>query len=73
MRIKQLEGSQRIIFLSKEHQDYNEQITINEFKAALSQCINTAPCLDGINYEMIRNLKDLGTNLLLTLYNRIWL
>ena len=73
MRIKQLEESQPIDFLSNDHQDYNEPITLNEFKSALSQCRNTAPGLDGINYEMIRNLNDSATNLLLTLYNRVWL
>ena len=52
--------------------DYNKDFSLFELNHALTQCKNTAPGEDLINYEMIKQLPDIGKIRLLELYNRSW-
>ena len=59
-------------FVTNEEKEYNEEITVAEYKAALAQCKDTAPGLDKICYQMLRHLNDSAVEFLLRLYNKIW-
>lgn len=51
---------------------YNSPFSMFELKYALSECKNSAPGPDNIQYEHIKHLNSNGFVNLLNIYNRIW-
>ncbi|GBN07213.1 hypothetical protein AVEN_204121-1 [Araneus ventricosus] len=45
---------------------------MHELKDALNKSHPTSPGLDGIHYNMLKNLSENSLNSILTLFNRIW-
>jgi ribonuclease HI/exonuclease III len=59
---------------NEDAEKLNEQFQPHELRAAIDRCKNhTAPGLDSITYEMIKNLPEKMENLLLAIYNRLFI
>ena len=71
--VKEHTERQRISFQSNENSEYNACISFKELTDALSQCKDTAPGLDGIQYVVLRHLSDSACAFLLGIYNKVWL
>ena len=59
-------------FSSNNREDYNNKISSSELKYSLMKCSNSAPGEDGIHYQMLKNLSESATALLLHIFNHIY-
>ena len=54
------------------NEPYNLEFTLDDLTRALSLSHNSAPGPDDVHYEMLRHLPTESLNLLLNLFNEIW-
>lgn len=66
-----LEPEIALDFLTNSTEPYNAPFTIEEFESALRSSKNSAPGIDTIPYEFIRQL-DAEKHIILKLFNKIW-
>ena len=59
-------------FNTTKHFDYNNEISKEEFHAALGRCQDKAPGEDQISYSMISNLSQSAQMFLLFIFNQIY-
>jgi hypothetical protein len=69
---KRLAERRPLSFTGGENENYNAQLTITEYRSALSTCGNTAAGPDGVHYSMLKNVTDATSDYILDLFNRIW-
>lgn len=73
IRIKQ-RTEERTIKPTNSHRNiYDDPFTMIELQEALDTCKDTSPGPDGIHYLMIKNLPRKGKEILLRIYNDIWM
>uniref|UniRef100_A0A2P2I3D6 RNA-directed DNA polymerase from transposon X-element n=1 Tax=Hirondellea gigas TaxID=1518452 RepID=A0A2P2I3D6_9CRUS len=73
LRIKRAQELIPLDFNTRRKEEYNDEIHVNELRSALKTCHNTAPGKDGIHYAMLKNLSDGAIEMLLVVYNRVFL
>ena len=69
---KLLEDRKPVTFTPSGTPSYNQFFSIEELKAALSECSDSAPGEDRITFSMLKNLQDEALHTLLCIYNKIW-
>ena len=63
----------KINFNSENNEPYNETITLNELKSAIEKSHDSAVGPDEVHYSFLRQLPSKSLDLLLKLYNKIWI
>ena len=62
----------RINFNSRNNEEYNAPITMNELLGALRSCTDSAPGADLITYSMLKHMHHTCKQFLLQIINKIW-
>ena len=70
--IRRNEESHPLIFVGRNQETYNDEISLPELHAALRTTKNTACGSDGIYYQMIKNLPVQTLQFLLRIFNNCW-
>lgn len=71
-RYRRTQEERIVNFNTNQYRSYNEQITANEIKYALSNANETSPGEDGITYSMIKHAHGTMLEVILKMFNRIY-
>ena len=69
---KSIREAKPIDFSSEEYFSYNENFSMDELKACLADCSNTAPGEDNISFEMLKHVHENSLFYLLDFYNNLF-
>ena len=72
-RIKSKEEKKPLNFKSNNDEDYNKPFSLSELLDSLDKCHDTAVGPDLIHYQLLKHLPKKSLDLLLEIYNQIWI
>lgn len=57
---------------SSNFEDMNQMFTIEELKTTIRNTSNSAPGMDGIKYNVFKNMNDVNLEVILNFFNKVW-